>query len=806
MLQDLRFGLRMLLKHKGLTIVAVLTLALGIGANAAIFSVVNAVLLNPLPYPNPERVVTIAQTAADAGSVPMSYPNFLDLRAQQTVFAEMSAAVPVGMILTGMGDAERFIGKYATGSFFATLGVQPQLGRLFTTAEDKAGCERVIVLTHGLWQNRFGGDPNVLGRSITMNSEPWTIIGVLRADFDFYGSGGNSFFVPIGRLLDQEYMHRRASRPLLWVTAQLKPGVTIERAQTELNVIAARLEQQYPEANKGKSVTLRSFMDDYVGDNRQVLLVLLAAVTMVLLIACANVANLLLARAAGRGREIALRLALGASRWRIVRQLLTESVLLALTGGALGLLLATWGLELIVKLDPNAMARLDEIKLDGRVLGFTLLISLLTGVIFGSAPAWQTTRMGLQDALKEGGRNSSGGGRRLRQALVVAEIALSLLLLISAGLLLRSFQQMTQVDPGFEPKNVLTMRLRLPDAKYRESAQTLAFLRQVHERVSALPGVQQASFSHGVPLGGRELNEYQLIGQADDAAQGYVALDRTISEGYHATLGIRLVQGRYFTAQDNGTSAPVAIVDEAFVRRHFPNGSALGQQLRFKGDEEPWREIVGVVRNVKHGGLDHAGHIEIYRPFTQTSAHWLADLTRSMDLVVKTATNANSFILPIKKQIQAIDPDQPIANVRTMEEYLARSITPRRFTLTLLGIFAAVALVLSAIGIYGVMSYTVAQRTQEIGIRMALGAQVGDVLTLVLRGGMQWALVGVLFGLIGAFAATRLLRNLLFGVSATDPLTFMGISLLLTLVALLACYLPARRAAQVDPLIALRHE
>jgi putative ABC transport system permease protein len=808
MIQDIRFAVRMLCKHKSLTAIVVLTLGLGIGANTAMFSVVNGVLLRPLPYPHADRLVALSQTSQTGDRIQMAWPNFVDLQAQQTSFAELAAAVPVGMILTGAGEPQRFIGKWVTANFFATLEVQPQLGRLFTAAEDQRDCERVIVVTHGFWQQRLGGRADIIGQTVTLNAEPWTVVGVLRPEFEFYGPDSSTIFYPMGRLLTQEYMHQRTSHPLLWLVARLQPQVTLPQAQVEMTQLSARLAQQYPEANAGKSILVLSFYDDYVGDLQTALQMLLGAVGLVLLIACANVANLLLACGATRRKELALRMALGAGRARIVRQLLTESLLLAVAGATVGLLLAKLGLAALLALDPEQLPRLYEVQLDGRALWFTLVVTCGAGLLFGLAPAWQSSRTDLQETLKEGGRNAVGVGQRVRQTLVVTEIALSLLLLIGAGLLLRSFQSLLAVDPGFDLQQVLTMRLRLPDAKYVTSAQTLTFLQQTEARVVALPGVLSVSFSNGVPLGGSDINSYQLEGQPDTMTTNPVAISRSVSPNYHQTLGIRLLAGRSFTTQDSVNAPLVVLVDEGFVRRHWPDQSlaaALGQRVKLKGEAE-WREIVGVVRRVKQYGLDAVERTEIYRPLLQIPVHSLADLTRSMDLVVKSAADPYALIQPIKQAIQAIDRDQPIANVHTMDEYLAMRTATRRFNLYLLSGFALLALVLGAIGIYGVMSYTVAQRTSEIGVRMALGAQVRDVWKLILGQGLKLALLGIALGLGGAFFLTRWLRALLFGVSARDPLTFLVLPLVLLLVSLLACYWPARRATKVDPMIALRHD
>ncbi|HQR33499.1 MAG TPA: ABC transporter permease [Blastocatellia bacterium] len=807
--QDVRFGMRILRKNPGFSLVAVLTLALGIGANTAIFSVVNGVLLRPLPYAHPDRIVALWQTSKAGDRLPMAWPNYTDLQARQTVFEAMGAAVPVGMILTGVGEPQRFVGKWVTSSFFKTLEVQPQLGRLFTAAEDQRNCERVIVLTHGFWQQHFGGRADILGRQVTLSSETWTVVGVLRPDFEFYGTGGNNIFYPMGRLLNQDYMYSRTANPLLWLVARLKAQVTLQQAQTEIGSLAAELAAQHPETDAGKSVRLQSLAENYVGDLRSAFLTLLGAVALVLLIACANVANMLLARSATRRKEMALRMALGAGRGRIVRQLLTESLLLALAGGAAGIALAKLGLAALIALDPPNVPRLYEVQLDGRALWFTLLATFVAGVIFGLAPALQTTRSDLHDRLKDGGRTSPGGSRRLRQSLVVAEVALALLLLVGAGLLLRSFQRMLDVDPGFDAHNVLTIRLRLPDAKYKEAAQTVGFLQQAEARVAALPGVQAVSFSNGVPLAGSASTTYQVEGQSETVDVRPVAINRPVSTNYHQTLGIRLLAGRALSAQDDAHAQPVAIVDEIFVRRHFPGqpfNEVLNKRVRLAGDGEPWRVIVGVVRRVKQSGLDVPELTEIYQPYLQIPPRWLADMTRSMDIVVRTSSDPHGLVAAIRKEVQAIDPQQPLANVRTLEEYLTDRSSARRFNLLLLGVFAAVALLLGTIGIYGVMAYGVAERTQEIGIRMALGAPVRHVLGLVLAQGMKLVFAGILLGSIGAFALMHLLESLLFGVSATDPLTFAVVAMSLAVAAMLACLIPAWRATTVDPLIALRHE
>ncbi|HWS52483.1 MAG TPA: ABC transporter permease [Pyrinomonadaceae bacterium] len=812
--QDLRYGARSLAKQPGFAAVAVVTLALGIGANTAIFSVVNGVLLKSLDFPEPDRLVAVSETSREVPVMSVAYPNYLDWKARQTVFEQMAARMPAGGVLTGEGEPLRVIGRFVTASFFPTLGVAPQAGRFFTEEEDAPGAERVMVLSHGLWQRHFGGDPRAVGRAVRYNGESWTVVGVMPAEFDFYGRNNlnNEFFIPLGRLTDQSYMRDRSSHPVM-VTARLRPGVSLERADAELRAIAARLGEQFPESNRGNGVSVRPFLDDYVGDVRPALMMLTVAVGLVLLIACANVANLLLARGAARRREIAVRVALGAGRGRVVRQLLTESLLLSAAGGALGLLLAAWGVAALAGLSPDTLPRSEGLALDARAFGFALLVSVVTGLLFGLAPALQTSRVDLQAALKEGGARVAGGagGRWLRGSFVVAEVALSLVLLVGAGLLVKSFWRLMRVDPGFDARGVLTLRLRLPDAKYREASQTAAFLGEVARRVRALPGVREVSVTSGFPLGRSSENGYVVEGRPEPRQPGeWPVADVVSADGsYHRALGIALVAGRHFDERDTADSPPVVTVDDEFVRRHFPQAApaeALGRRVRFGGEGEPWREIVGVTRHVRHNGLDAEGHPGINRPWTQMNPRWMAEYTRAMDLVVKTSGEPAGLVAAVRREVQAVDKDQPLGNVRTLEELLAQSLGPRRFSLWVVGVFAGLALALGAVGLYGVLSYVVAQRTREIGVRLALGAEGRDVLGLVIRHGMALALAGVGVGLVAALALTRLMSGLLYGVSATDPATFAAIALLLLAVALLASYLPARRATKVDPLVALRHE
>jgi predicted permease len=811
--QDVRYGLRTFRKKPGFASVAVLTLALGIGANAAIFSAVNGVLLKSLPFPDPERLVALEGTAESGRVTAVAFPDYQDWRAGQNVFEELAARLPAGGVLTGDGGPERVTGRLVTASFFKTLGVRPAAGRFFTEEEDRPGGGRLMVIGHGLWQRRYGGDAGVVGRAVRFNGESWTVAGVMPPQFDFYGENNlnNEFFIPLGQISDQPFMHERDSHAVM-VTARLRPGVSLGQARAQMEALAARLAEQFPATNRGNGVRLTSFLDDYVGEARPALLMLMAAVGAVLLIACANVANLLLVRASARRKEIALRVALGAGRGRVVRQLLTESLLLAAGGGALGLLFAWWGVGALLRFAPDVLPRAESISLDGRALLFTFALTLLTGVVFGVVPALQTSKAGLNIVMKGGGVGGGGGGGRwLRSGLVVTEVALSLVLLVGAGLLLRSFWQLMRVEPGFEARGVLTLRLRLPDAGYADAARSAAFLKEVKRRVEALPGVRQVSLASGFPFGRASERGYLLEGRPEprrpsDWPPSYL---QWVSAEFHRTLGIGLVAGRYLDERDAADTPPVALVDEEFVRRNFPGESprdALGRRLRFGGEGEPWCEIVGVVGHVRQSGLDEEGRPGVYRPWTQMRADLAGGYTRAMDFVVKTSVEPTRLVEPIRGEVQSLDRDQPLGNVRTLASLVEQTVAPRRFSMTLAGAFAFVALVLGAVGLYGVLSYTVAQRSREIGIRMALGAQRSDVHRLVISQGMALALGGVAAGLLASLALTRLMSGLLFGVSATDAPTFSLITLLLLAVALVACYLPARRASKVDPLVALRYE
>ena len=800
---DLRYALRMLLKNPGFTLVAMITLALGIGGNTAIFSIVDAVLIRPLPYHEPDRLVAISEFHRGQGrEISVSWWNFRDWRDQNQVFEQISAVQGASFILTEMGEPERIVGLNVSASFFATLRSQPALGRDFLSEDDAVGANRTVIISHALWQRRFSSDPAALGKTIELNSRPYTVIGVLPSDFRFFFE--SDIFAPIG--LNGDEMGGRGNHPGMYVVARLKSGITIERARADMDAIAARLEKQYPESNSGNGIRLVTLAERFAGSLTTALFVLLGAVGFVLLIACANVANLLLARAATRRKEVAIRTVLGAQRGRIIRQMLTESVLLALLGAALGLLLAEWGLRSLVALIPENIRRVADIRLDASVLGFTVAVSLGTAVIFGLAPAFQSTSGDLQEGLKEGGRTSVTGFRRLslRNILVASEIALALMLLIGAGLTIRSFVQLQKVNPGFRTERLLTMPVNLPGARYPKDDQRVLFFKNLLDRIRSLPGVEAASGVTCLPLiGGCWDSIYLIEGRPIPRREDLLNADfNTAQPGYFHTMGIPILKGRDFDERDLMDREPVLIINESFARQNWPNEDPLGKRVKQDWPEGTgaWMTVIGVVGDVKRRGLDVPFKAEGYKASRQTAPG-------SLQLVIRTSvTDPQMLAQTVRREIQQMDANLPVFNVRTMDFYAERTMAPRRFPMLLLTIFAAVALVLAAVGIYGVMSYSVTQRTHEMGIRIALGARAEDVRRLVVRHGFTLALAGILAGLAGAFALTHLLSTLLFGVEPTDPLTFGGVSLLLIAIAGVACYLPARRATRVDPIIALRYE
>jgi putative ABC transport system permease protein len=801
LLQDLRYGLRMLLKNPGFTAVAICALALGIGANSAIFSVVNTVLLRPLPYHDPERIVWIEGVNLSKGipSSSISPPDFADWRNENQVFEQMTAFRTGGAALTGGDEPERIAAAYVYASFFPVLGVKPALGRAFLPEENQVGRDGVVILSHGLWQRRFGADPNMIGKTLTMSGTPVTVVGIMPPGLRFPEQ--TEVWRPLAIRPDDD---RRDNRFLL-AMGRLKAGVTLRQAQSQIDTINDRLAQNYVETNTGWGVKLSGLQAALVGETRPALLALLGAVALVLLIACANVANMLLARAAARQKEIAIRTALGASRMRVIRQLLTESIMLSLMGGALGLLLGVWLTDLLVAISPRDTPRLDEISLDGRVLGFTLAIACLTGLIFGLAPALQASRHDLNESLKEGGRSSTEGrGRnRVRSLLIVSEVALSLMLLVGAGLLIKSFMRLRDVDPGFNPANVLTTRISLTAAKYPEKAQRTSFYEQLLERIRGLPEVESAAAVLTLPLGGSNINLGRTFipeGRPLAPEESSDASFQMITPDYFRVMGIPVNAGRTFTNQDTAQTTPVVIINEALARKIFPGEDPVGRRLTVWRDEKFMREIVGVVGNVKPSALDAEDDaLQLYVPHAQ-------DPSNVMSLVIRTKGEPTTLTAAVRREVLALDRDQPVYDVKTMEDVVAAAVAPRRAPMLLFSVFASVALLLAAVGIYGVISYSVTRRTHEIGIRMALGAQTKDVLKMVVGRGMALTLIGISIGLVAAFALTRVMSSLLFNVSATDPLTFAVVAVLLAAVALVASYIPARRATKIDPMVALRYE
>ena len=815
--QDVRYGARALWKSPAFTLVAVLAVALGVGANTAIFSVVNTVLLRALPYENSERLVALytGRDAAAAPSGPLSYPDLLDYRGQTRAFEYVAGYQGVGTVMSlGPGDEpERVRGTEVMADLFPALGVRAARGRVFTREEDVEGGPRVIVISDGLWRRRFGSDPAVVGREVRMGltGRPATVLGVMPPGFKFPPDDAEALdyyipFVAQNAGPDADVMRNRDSY-FIPVVAKLRDGVPFEQAAAEVSTVAARLEAEHPETNTNRRARVVRLHEDLVGRVRPALLILLGAVGLVLLIACANVANLLLARAAARGREIAVRTALGATRARVARQLLTESLLLGLAGGAAGLLLAVWGVEAIVRLSPANVPRLAESSIDARVFLFALGVSILTGLVFGLAPALSASKTDLAAALKEGGRGGSAGARqgRLRSALVVVEVALSLVLLVGAGLLVKSFRQLLTTDPGYSPERVLSVTVALNTQKFADDDSRAGYYREAVARIGQLPGVEAAGLTRLLPLGRSDIfNTFQIAGRPPFApGERNGARSYTVSPEYFRVLSVPLRRGRAFAEADGKSAKPVIIINEVFARRHFPGQEALGQHVILEGpDNEPLppREIVGVVGNVRFSAFNDEERPEYYVPFAQSPSAVTQVVVRAR------AGDAAALTASVRAALKGVDPNLLIWRTETMDELVGQWVAPQRFNVALLGFFAALAMVLAAVGIYGVMSYTVTQRRHEIGIRMALGAGRRDVLRLVVRQGMLLTLIGLGLGLAGALALTRLMSSLLYGVSATDPLVFAAVSLLLAAVALLACLIPARRATKVDPMVALRYE
>jgi len=800
-LQDLKFAIRMLAKSPGFTVVAVLTLALGIGANTAIFSIVNAVLLRPLPFQDSSQLVLLRETYKGVGNVSVSYPNFLDWRQQSRSFSAMAVVNNVAFNLSGIAQPENIGGYAVSPNFLALVGIRPILGRDFLPAEEKPGTAPVILLSYQLWQSHLGADPAVIGRSITLDGRSFSIVGILPPAFRLLDR--TDVLVPIGVIAAD--LTDRGERGDTDVVGRLSPGVRFSQAAVEMNTITARLAAQYPQTNHGFGAHLESFREAFSGDTRLAALVLFGAVVFVLLIACVNVANLFLVRGAARAREVALRQAFGASRGRLIRQMLTESFVLAFCGGVLGIILGAWGISGLGHLLPADSVQTMGVRMDLSVFLFAAVIIILVAFAFGLIPALQSTRPDLQASLKEGGRSatSTSAQHRLRAALAVAETALALVLLVGAGLMLKSLYHLIQVSPGFQAARVLYMEMDLRNDQYSKDPAILNFWQQVLDRVRVIPGVESAALGTGVPLtGNHRRSDITIEGLPTPGPGEFPHPDRhNVSAAYITTMAIPLLRGRNFSDADNETAPDVALINSTMARRFWTDGDPLGKRFLWghPGKDEKWITIVGVVADTKLYGLDNPARLEVYSPYRQLPS---AD----MNLVVRSAMDPASLTSAIRATVAAIDKDQPIFDVHTMQQLVDDSISTRRLTLVLLGIFSALALILAAIGIYGVMAYSVALRTQEIGIRMALGAQQKDVLRLILGQGARIAFFGVAIGLGAAAALARLLSSLLFSVSTSDPITFAAVSILLLAIALLACYIPARRALRVDPIIALRYE
>jgi putative ABC transport system permease protein len=799
---DLRFGFRLLLKNATFALVAALTLALGIGANTAIFSVVNAVLLKPLPYPQPDRLAMVWLDNRRLGLKEdlTSYPNFGDWKKAGASFADMAPFTESSATLTGVDEPERLRGALVPAGFFGIIGVAPQAGRQFSEQEEQPGSDRAVILSDGLWKRKFGGSRDAIGKSLELDGRPMTIVGVMPPEFRF-PSKDTELWAPLA-LSPQA----KAARGSFWasVVGRLKPGARIEQAQAELDSAARRIEQEFPNM-RGYGANVVPLQKQIVGNVRMALLVLAGAVAFVLLIACTNVAGLFLARVEAREREIAVRAALGAGRRRLIRQLLTESMVLAMGAGVIGLGFAVWATDALVGLAPRDLPRLAEIGISSNVLWFTLGVTLLTGVLFGLAPAVRISRGELIESLREGGRSLAGGvrARRMRAALVVAEFAMAVVLLAGAGLMIRSLAFLRGVDPGFRPDRLLTMRISVSSSKTPERAQIAAFYQQLIERIRALPGVREAGGIRDIFLSRTPSSAgFTIEGRAPEPEEHRIeATIDPVTPGYFTAMGVPLTRGRFFTGQDGPASPPVAIINETMARRFWPNEDPIGKRFTF-GDPRPdssWLRIVGVVADMRRQGLDSLARCETFEPLSQRPS-------RGMNLVIRTAGDPLKLAQGVRAEVRAMDRDTPVINVTTIERLLGESMAERCFQMTLLGLFSTVALALAAIGIYCLMYHSVARRTHEIGVRIALGASARDVLALVVREGLLLAAVGVAAGLAGSFALTRALAGLLFGVTATDPVTFAGVAGMLLMVALAASLIPARRATRVDPMVALRYE
>jgi predicted permease len=807
--QDVRYGLRVLLKSPGFTAIAVLTLALGIGANTALFSVVNGVLLNPLPYPEPDRLAAVYASTPSFDESSLSYPNFLDWHKDNHSFSALGAFRPDDYNLTGAGEPERLHGHQISAEFFSALGISPILGRDILPEEDQAGGTPVVLIGDGLWKRKFGLSRDVLGKSITLNGKVYTIVGVATSRIS--GLSDTDVYLPMGQWTDPTFRDRHISMGT-HALGRLKPGVTFEQARADMNSVAQNLAAAYPDADKGSGITLVPLKTDVVGSVRGILLVLLGAVSFVLMIACANVANLLLARATGRSREFAIRSALGASPGRVVRQLLTESVMLGITGGVIGLLLAKWGTQAILAALPETLPRTEEIGIDGHVLLFTLGISVVTGIVFGLVPALKAMRPDMHETLKEGGRGSSGARHRTQSVFVAVEMAMAVVLLIGAGLMIRSLAALWNVNPGFDPRNVLAFDISSTSRPDTTAPQLRDKYREIVRQLESVPGVEGISLMGGsLPMSGDSEVPFWVEGRPKPATEQEMpfALFYMVTPHYHDVMKIPVLRGRGLTERDDQHAPAVVLIDSAFAKTLFPNEDPIGKRINLEFLDVQ-AEVVGIVGHVEHWGLGSSGHetlqTQLYFSVWQVPDRFWPLLANGCEYVGRTAGTPLGVVTAIRAAAERIDTTSVVYDVRPMQDIVARSISTQRMLMMLLSVFSALALVLSAIGIYGVISYLAGQRTKEIGVRMAMGATSADVLRLVLGEGMRITLVGVGIGLLAALGLTRLITKMIYGVGAMDPITFAGVAILLTLVALFACYIPARRAMRVDPIIALRYE
>ena len=810
---DVRYGVRMLLRSPGFTLVAILTLALGIGANSALFSLVNGILLSPLRFPQADRLVALYQHKPQFEYGSISYPNFLDWQRDNRALQSLAAFRPTDFSLTGLGEAQRIDGIMVSANFFPTLGLNPVLGGNFDPQQDVLGGKPEVMISEGMWKTKFGSAPDVVGKTLTLNGTGYMIVGVVPASFHLFMQNfrTSDIYVPIGQWNDVIF-HQRDVGMGMDAVARLKPGITLEQARADMERVTQNLAVAYPDADANTRATVVSLKDKIVGDVRPYLLVLLGAVFFVLLIACVNVANLSLARSMQRAREFAIRAALGAGKSRVIRQLLTESVLLALCGGGVGLLIASWGTQGAIQLLPESLPRAEEIHLDGRVLIFTLAISVLSGIFFGLAPALRLMKPRLQETLKEGGRTVSGARSRAQSVLVITEMAMALVLLVGAGLMLRSLGRLWSVNPGFNPKNVLLFEVALPPGSSNKSPDAIrADLRRLHDELAGIPGIAAVSLQRGgLPMYGDSEDPFWIMGKAKPALESDMpyGLWYEVEPNYLKVMGIPLKRGRFFTEQDDEHSPLVTVIDEDLAERYFPHEDPIGRSIVDPFVDKP-AEIVGIVGHVKHWGLDDKidVHAQFYLPFMQIPDKFMSRAGDSTGVLIRsTGVPPLSLLQPIRSRVAERNSQEVVYEPHSYDELIVRSVAAKRFSMILLGVFATLALVLSSIGIYGVLSYLVGQRTHEIGIRIALGAQQRNVLMLILGEGTKTALIGVAIGLAAALGLTRLMARVLYGVSATDPFTFAAVAVVLTLVALVACYIPARRAMRVDPIIALRYE